>query len=138
MTPAYNGEQITSTQALSDAFELGLVEEPKPAGTFIAAPVVLLETMLEVDTGKTVGPETVFGHGVKVGLFRLGGMYKEQPGGGALPTRQVSYLHPATGGAPGGVVYDPVHPVFQTVTEIQPSDTATYSALNVVVNVDLA
>ncbi len=51
VTGDYDGERITSFQALEDAIELGLVEEPMAMGTAVNWPVVLAGTVLEVADG---------------------------------------------------------------------------------------
>ncbi|HSR97511.1 MAG TPA: hypothetical protein VLM79_10695, partial [Kofleriaceae bacterium] len=91
VTAAYKGELITSADALSDAIDLGLVEEPVPTGFFVASPVVLPGTKLEISNKPTVEPivaREVYGHGFRVGMFELGGDRGVQPLGGFLPTRQ--------------------------------------------------
>ena len=53
ITERYDGEQITSTQALQDAIELGLVEEPVAVGMAANCPVVLPHVDLEVGGGES-------------------------------------------------------------------------------------
>ena len=139
VTAAYNGELITSADALSDAIDLGLVEEPVPTGFFVASPVVLQGTKLEISSKSTVPPveaREIYGHGYRVGMFELGGDRGVQPLGGFLPTRQVSFLRESNKPA-----YDSTRPIFQaTVPVAAPpaTDSANYTALSVVVNVDLS
>ncbi len=49
VTDAYEGERITSLQALEDALEIGLLQEPQPLGTYIDCPMVLADTIIEDD-----------------------------------------------------------------------------------------
>lgn len=137
VTAAYKGELITTAEALADAIDLGLVEEPVPTGDFIAGPIVLLGTKLEVSSKPTVAPaqaEVVYGHGYRVGMFQLGGARGVQPTGGFLPTNQVSFLRESNKPS-----YDTTRPIFQATIPAAPptTDTANYTPLSVVVNVDL-
>jgi len=138
VTDAYAGELITTMDALADAIDLGLVEEPVPRRMFVDSPVVLPSTKLDVG-GATLQalPETVFARGYTVTIFRLGGAFGVQPTGLlVLPTSQVSFLRePLKGG------YDS-RPIFQAIIPTMPpppppSMVTTYTPLSVVVNVDL-
>jgi hypothetical protein len=51
VTPAYAGERITSFDALEDALEIGLVEEPVALGSYAACPILLADTALEANEG---------------------------------------------------------------------------------------
>ncbi|HEU4726875.1 MAG TPA: hypothetical protein VFT22_03270, partial [Kofleriaceae bacterium] len=95
VTEAYRGELITSSEALADAIDLGLVEAPMPTGTFVASPIVLPGTMLDVGAPEPVTAEPVYGRGYEVGAFELGGARGVQPGAVFVPTRQVSFLRTA-------------------------------------------
>jgi hypothetical protein len=136
VTAAYKGELITSAEALSDALDLGLIEEPEPTGDFVASPIVLLGTKLEISSKPAVVPieaQEIYGHGYRVGMFELGGARGVQPTGGFLPTNQVSFLRESN--KPG---YDTTRPIFQaTVPAAPPMMSANYTPLSVVVNVDL-
>lgn len=137
VTSAYSGQLITSGEALSDALDLGLVEDPEPTGFFVASPIVLPGTKLEISSKPGVPPvvaREVYGHGYRVGMFELGGARGVQPLGGFLPTRQVSFLRESS--KPG---YDTTRPIFQATIPAAPpaTDTANYTPLSVVVNVDL-
>jgi hypothetical protein len=137
VTSAYQGELITSAEALADALDLGLIEAPAPTGAFVASPVVLPTTKLEISSKPTVAPaetQEIYGHGYRVGMFALGGARGVQPAGGLLPTRQVSFLRESN--KPG---YDTTRPIFQaTVPAAAPAMApANYTPLSVVVNVDL-
>jgi len=139
VTDRYKGELITSADALADAIDLGLVEDPVPTGDFVASPIVLTTTRLEVSAQPTmppVAPKQIYGHGYIVGMFELGGALGEQPTGGFLPTRQVSFLRESTKPA-----FDATRPIFQATVPTKlptPPDPANYTALSVVINVDLA
>jgi hypothetical protein len=135
VTAAYRGELITTADALADAIDLGLVEEPVPTGEFVASPVVLLGVKLEVSS--TIPPlpaVPIYGHGYRVGMFVLGGMRGVQPTGGFLPTNQVSFLRESNKPS-----YDTTRPIFQATVPAEPptTDSANYTPLSVVVNVDL-
>ena len=137
VTAAYKGELITSADALSDAIDLGLVEEPVPTGFFVATPIVLQGTKLEISSKPGVAPieaEEMYGHGYRVGMFTLGGARGVQPIGGFLPTNQVSFLRESNKPA-----YDSTRPIFQATVPAAPPTTskANYTPLSVVVNVDL-
>jgi hypothetical protein len=137
VTAAYKGELITTADALADAIDLGLVEDPVPTGEFVASPIVLPGTRLEISSKPAVAPaqaELVYGHGYVVGMFELGGPRGVQPTGGFLPTRQVSFLRESN--KPG---YDTARPIFQATVPAAPptGDTANYTPLSVVINVDL-
>jgi hypothetical protein len=137
VTAAYQGELITTAAALADAIDLGLVEDPVPTGEFVASPIVLPGTKLEISSKPAVAPaqaEIVYGHGYRVGMFELGGARGVQPTGGFLPTRQVSFLRESN--KPG---YDTARPIFQATVPAAPptGTTANYTPLSVVINVDL-
>jgi hypothetical protein len=142
VTDAYNGELITTMEALADAIALGLVEEPVPIKKFVASPIVLPSKTLEVGvttadgTIVTITPETIFARGHTVATFRFGGEPGIQPIGiSVLPVRQVSFLRAAQGGS-----YDATRPIFQATipTVAPPPPTANYSPVSIVINVDLA
>ena len=149
ITDSYDGEIITTSAALSDAIDLGLVKAPVAPdqvtinqimqGRHIASPIVLPDTVITVDAAGTTKPaQTVYGHGVSAGIFIFGGNAGEQPGALIQPTQRVSYLR--VQGANG--TYDTTRPIFQA---IKPSEAATdalptmidYTPLSLVVNVDL-
>lgn len=139
VTDRYRGELITSGDALADAIDLGLVEDPVPTGEFVASPIVLPGVLLEVSSKPSappVPPKEVYGHGYLVGMFELGGMRGVQPTGGFLPTSQVSFLRESSKPA-----YDATRPIFQAAVPSAPPPTvvpASYTPLSVVINVDLA
>jgi hypothetical protein len=138
VTDAWNGELITTMEALADAIDLGLVEEPLPLKKFVDSPVVLLGTTLQVGpTTEPVGPEDAFARGYRVGIFRFGGplgIQPQPPGPVLLPTSQVSFVREQ-----GKGTYDATRPIFQaTIPTAPPSTVTTYTPLSVVVNVDLA
>jgi len=147
VTDAYNGELITTIDALSDAIDLGLVNEPSPlilmpgmpmpGKYFVDCTVVLPNTKLEVGgTMLQALPETMYARGYTVTAFEFGGAFGVQPipaGGVLMPTSQASFLR-----VPGGI-YDTAHPVFQATipTVMPPAAMPNYTPLSVVVNVDL-
>jgi hypothetical protein len=135
LTDKYHDEKITTTAALADAIELGLVEQPVAIKAFIDMPLVRPGTKLDVGTGGPALPNAVYGHGFIVDAYRLGGAYAIQPNpNGLIPTNQVSFLR-----AQGEGAYNQTRPIFQAnVPMAQPTTTANYTPLSVVVNVDLA
>jgi hypothetical protein len=150
VTDAYNGELITTMEALADAIALGLVEEPVPIKMFVASPIVLPSKTLEVGVNTadgtivTITPETIFARGHTVATFRfLGdpelGLGLQPIGISVLPVRQVSFLRERLLGSLGGS-YDATRPIFQATVPTMPptSTTANYSPLSIVINVDLA
>ena len=133
ITPTYEGQLITSVDALADALDLGIIEEPMPTGTFVASPIVPARTLLDVGGTTPVISETVYGRGYTVGAFEFGGMLGVQPGNAPLPTNQVSFLR-----EDHEVAFDVARPIFQAVIPTTPpTATANYTPLSVVVNVDL-
>jgi hypothetical protein len=134
LTDKYHEEKITTTAALSDAIELGLVEQPVAIKAFINMPLVRPDTKLDVGTGVPAMPNAVYAHGYLVDAYRLGGAYAIQPNpNGLIPTSQVSFLR-----AQGEGAYNQARPIFQaSVPTAQPTTTANYTPLSVVVNVDL-
>jgi hypothetical protein len=72
-TKAYAGQLITSVQALEDALELGLLEEPTSANFYANLPVVLADAELEVGPDETpLKPEPVYYRGRITHQFKLG------------------------------------------------------------------
>jgi len=134
VTSRYGGEVMATTAALADAIDLGLIEEPMPTGTFVASPVVLPGTTLDVGAAQPIPPTTVYGRGYAVGTFRFGGELGVQPARDFAPTSQVSYLREARGAG-----YDTTRPIFEATIPTEPAAMrASYTPLSVVVNVDLA
>jgi hypothetical protein len=147
VTDAYNGELITTIDALADAIDLGLVNEPTPlilmpgmtmpGKYFVDCPVVLPNTTLDVGNMMTAAPETMYARGYTVTAFEFGGALGVQPipaGGVLMPTSQVSYLREQFKN------YDTTRPIFQATipTVTPPPLMPNYTPLSVVVNVDLA
>lgn len=88
VTEHYHGEVLSSTAALTDAVDLGLVEDPEPAMLWMDGPIVAYGTML--DMGPDVAPATttiVYAHGFGVDMFMLGGpkALRTQAKAGKLP-----------------------------------------------------
>jgi hypothetical protein len=135
VTDRYAGELITSADALADAIDLGLVEDPAPTGEFVASPIVLPGTRLEV-SDKTdalpASPQLIYGHGYLVGMFEIGAAHRLALG--FLPTSQVSFLRESNRPA-----YDASRPIFQIDVPAKPATVppADYTPLSVVINIDL-
>lgn len=140
VTTKYANQLITSTTALGQAIDLGLVEEPVPDGTWVNMPVVLPGTRLEVSDTATVPSKQVYGRGYTVDVFELGTSLGRQPvRGGSAPIGQASGLQ--SGVAVGGVLSTAVdaQPVFQyTIPTIAPTTTPNYTPLATDVTVRLA
>jgi hypothetical protein len=135
VTGTYQGQRITTPEALADAVDLGLVSEPLPTGNFVTLAVVLPDVRLEVnDQGASVPPEPLYARGHLVAGFRFGGELGVQPGTGLLPALQVSFLRERR-----QPFHDASRPIFQaTIPMTAPSEEANYTALSTVVLVDLA
>jgi len=134
VTDKYKGEKITTTAALADALELGLIEAPVAIKNFVNSPIVRPGTKLEVSMTGTAPPMTVYARGYVVDMYQLGGTLGVQPNpNGLLPTSQVSFVR-----GPGDGVYIQTRPIFQAgIPTVAPQGTANYTALSVVINVDL-
>lgn len=135
VTDKYHGEKITTTRALSDAVELGLVEQPVAIKAFVDMPLVRPGTKLDVGAGGPASPTAVYARGYIVDAYRLGGQFAVQPNpNGLIPTNQVSFLR-----AQGEAAFNAARPIFQAnVPTTQPTTAPNYTPLSVVVNVDLA
>lgn len=138
VTDKYNGELITTMDALADAIDLGLVNEAVPLKMFVDCPVVLPNTKLDVGgtPPQQAVPETMYARGYTVTAFEFGGALGVQPipaGGVLMPTSQVSFLREP------GKIYDTTRPIFQATipTTTPPAAMPNYTPLSVVVNVDL-
>ena len=95
VTSKYKGELITSLEALNEAIELGLVEDPVSDGTWVNMPVVLPGTKLEVDVAPAPPLDAiqVYGRGHRVDVFELGAVFGRQPfRAGFMPIGQASWL----------------------------------------------
>jgi hypothetical protein len=143
VTAAYNGELITSVDALNEAFDKGLVGEPKPAGTWRNMPVVPPGTKLEL--GTSVDPMValpVYGRGYTVELFPLGGALGIQPlRNGQPPMGQESRLLSgvATGTPPAMPTSLDAQPVFQYgIPTAPPTTSYNYTPLVTEIDVRLA
>jgi len=74
VTPAYHDEIFTSTEALNDAVELGLINPPESTNYFIDGPVTQPEVRLDNGTGKDATPTMeVYAHGYRVDMLPVGG-----------------------------------------------------------------
>ena len=134
VTDQYDGQKITTSAALSDAIDLGLVEAPVAIKVFVNWPIVRPEVRLEVAPGVSIPPTPLYAHGYQVDSFPFGGALGRQPNPyGLLPTRQVSFLREA--GTPS---YDRARPIFQaTVPTAPPRETSNYTPVSQVIQVDL-
>lgn len=74
VTHAWAGERITSMQALDDAIEIGLVEEPKRTKTFMNWPMVLAATQLAQPQGAPpLSPQPIYYRGKLASYLAPGG-----------------------------------------------------------------
>lgn len=141
VTASYHQQLITTTAALADAIDLGLVEVPVSTGTFMCDPIVRPGLALEVDTmpgnvSVTVAPTKVYGRGHVLDSFPVGLEFGPQPNPyGLLPTSQVSFLRD-----PRGAGFDATRPIFQATvpTAAPPPMMPNYTPLSVEVDVDLS
>jgi len=145
VTAKYAGELITSTTALGQALDLGLVADPVPDGTYVNMPVVLPGTLLEVGDPMSFPPlpaKQVYGLGYVVNVFELGTSLGRQPlrNGSAL-IGQASALQSgvATGAPPVlSTAVDP-QPVFQYARPtVAPTTMPNYTPVTTEVTVRLA
>ena len=144
VTETYDGELITSIAALDEAVQLGLVDEPANAGTWVNLPVVLPGTTLEVADAPAppLAATQVFGRGYRVDVFELGTSLGRQPlRFGGVPLGQASLL---LSGVPSGspptlpTQPDP-QPVFQfAIPATPPGAMPNYTPLATEVSVRLA
>jgi hypothetical protein len=134
VTPAYRGELLTTLRALTDAIEIGLVEEPETTGLWMNAPIVAPGTTLDVGDGETAAPVEVFAGGYRAERFVFGGARGIQPlRSGGVPTGQASLLRAA------GEAAAKETPIFQLGVPLEaPSDGYNYTPVTVIVEVDLA
>jgi hypothetical protein len=88
VTEHYHGEVLTSLVALTDAVDLGLVEDPMPAMLWMDGPIVAYGTKLDMGPDVAPGGTTiVYAHGYGVDMFMLGGAraLRTQAKAGKLP-----------------------------------------------------
>jgi hypothetical protein len=129
VTTKYAGELITSIDALGEAIELGLVGEPKPAGTWQNMPVVPPGTKLEL--GGVAAPmesTKVYGRGYILDLLPMG--YTQPLSGGRVPIGQEARLFSgvATGTPPSLPTTMDALPVFQYgIPAAPPTTTFNYT-----------
>jgi hypothetical protein len=70
VTRAYRGELITSLDALDDAIELGLVEEPERTTTYVNWPMALASAQLEQGDGMPMmAPQSIYYRGRVASYF---------------------------------------------------------------------
>jgi hypothetical protein len=131
VTDKYDGQQITTLAALSDAIDLQLVQAPVSIKVFVNWPIVRSGLKLDVGAGGPLAPTPVYAHGYAVDSFRFGGALGLQPNPfGILPTSQVSFLREA-----GKPAFDPTRPIFQA--NIPSAPAPNYTPISAVVDVDL-
>lgn len=135
VTDEYDGELLTTVRALEDAIELGLVEEPVPAGTWVNAPIVAPGTRLDV--GEAVAPAEpleAYANGYRVPMFQFGGERGVQP----LRSGQPPVGQAATVRESGSVQFEK-EPVFQWGVPAEvPIEAHNYTPLATIVEVQLA
>lgn len=140
VTAAYDGQLLTSIDALNEAIELGLVGEPKPVGTWRNMPVVPPGTKLEV--GGAAGPfeaTKVYGRGFVIDLFTLG--IPQPLNSGRIPMGQEGRLLSgvATGMPPVLTTTLDAQPVFQYgIPAAAPTTTFNYTPVVTEIDVRLA
>ncbi len=74
VTDRYRGEVLPSTQAIADAIDLDLVEEPIPAPFYMDGPIVPTGTALDMGMGQpTAGAIQAMARGYLVDMLAIGG-----------------------------------------------------------------
>lgn len=140
VTASYAGEQITSIEALNEALELGLVGEPKLAGTWRNMPVVPPGIKLEL--GGTAAPmeaTKVYARGFVVDVLPLA--YTQPLRFGGIPMGQEARLLSgvASGTPPALPTSADAQPVFQYGIPAAPPTTAfNYTPIVTALDVRLA
>jgi hypothetical protein len=80
VTDKYHGEVLPSIEAISDAVDLGMVEDPVPAALFMDGPIVPQGTLLDMGMDRPAQPTLeIYAHGLRVDMFALGGSHALQP-----------------------------------------------------------
>jgi hypothetical protein len=144
VTSAYNGELITSIEALAEAIDRGLVLDPVPKGTWRNMPVVPVGTKLEVGgANPPLAATEVYSHGYRVELFPLGGALGIQPlRNNGIPQGQESRLFSGVatvGPPPTKPTTADSQPVFQYgIPAAAPTTTFNYTPVVTQVDVRLA
>jgi hypothetical protein len=112
VTEHYHGEVLPSIEALNDAEDLGLVEEPAPAMLWMDGPIVAAGTKLDMGGGATSGTSEVYARGYRVDMFMLGGAHalRTQAKAGKLPKGDAHML------LMGNAVNPAKQPLFQNGT----------------------
>lgn len=115
VTPAYDGEVLPDLDALFDAIELGLVEEPQDAVSWVDAPVVVPGTTLAVADDQVAEPIEAYAAGWRVDYFAIGTALGEQPlRNGNISATQMSRLREGMSAGFSG------KPVFQAALPTEP------------------
>lgn len=125
VTAAYDGELITSIEALNEALELGLVGEPKLAGTWRNMPVVPPGIKLELGGAAAPMEATqVYARGYIVDVLPLA--YTQPLRNGGIPLGQEARLLSgvASGTPPALPTAADAQPVFQYGIPAAPPTTA--------------
>jgi hypothetical protein len=140
VTAAYAGEQITSIEALNEALELGLVGEPKLAGTWRNMPVVPPGIKLELGGAAAPMEATkVYARGYIVDVLPLA--YPQPLRNGSIPMgHELRLFSGVAGGMPPALPTsaDP-QPVFQYGIPAAPPTTAfNYTPIVTALDVRLA
>ncbi len=143
VTAIYQGQLLTSTAALQEALELGLVSDPVPAGTWRNLPVVPSGTKLEVSTTlPPVAATEVYARGHRVEVFPLGGALGIQPlrNGSPIAGQESRLLSGVASGTPPALPTTlDAAPVFQLGIPIAAPTTApNYSPIVTELDVRLA
>ncbi len=137
VTAAYAGEQLTSIEALNEAIELGLVGEPKLAGTWRNMPVVPPGTKLELSLGNVVPAmeaTKVYARGYVADVLPMG--YTQPLRNNQIPKGDEARL--ISGVATGGALPTALdmQPVFQWGIPAAPPTTA-YNYTPIVTELDV-
>lgn len=140
VTDAYAGQLLPSVEAIGEALALGLIEEPRPSGTWRTMPVVAAGTRLEV--GGAVDPvaaSEAFARGVRVEFFALG--FEQPLRNNQIPVGQSSRLLSGvpTGDPPSLPTSPDPQSVFQYgVPDAPPTDAFNYTPVVTELSVRLA
>jgi hypothetical protein len=140
VTARYAGELLPSVDALAEALNLGLVEEPVASGRWQNMPVVPTGTRLEVGGAvEPIAATEVYARGVRVELFALG--YQQPLRNNQVPVGQSSrLLSGVASGEPPSLPTSPdPQPVFQYgIPPGPPTDAFNYTPVTTEVQVRLA
>ena len=99
VTDLYQGEILSTIRAITDAVELGLIEEPYPAELYLDGPIVAAGTTLDMGTDQpTKATIQVLARGYMVDMFALGGAepFKELARAGRMTVGDVHVITEGT------------------------------------------